>query len=109
MIKLIYCITKKPGMADEEFFKYWKNVHGPIGARIPGLRRLVQSHRINVSSDVRPADFDGMAELWFDDMAALLEARKSPEWRASGEDEKNFIDESRVAYFVTVEHEIISG
>jgi uncharacterized protein (TIGR02118 family) len=109
MIKLIYCITKKPGMTDEEFFKYWKNVHGPIGARIPGLRRLVQSHRINVSGDARPADFDGMAELWFDDMAALLEARKSLEWRASGEDEKNFIDESRVAYFVTVEHEIISG
>ena len=109
MIKLIYCITKKPGMTDEEFFKYWKNVHGPIGARIPGLRRLVQSHCINVSGDARPADFDGMAELWFDDMAALLEARKRPEWQASGEDEKNFIDERRVAYFVTAEHEIISG
>jgi hypothetical protein len=27
------------------FFRYWKDVHGPIGARIPRLRRLVQSHR----------------------------------------------------------------
>ena len=33
---LVYCITKKPGMTDEEFFSYWKDVHGPIGARIPG-------------------------------------------------------------------------
>jgi uncharacterized protein (TIGR02118 family) len=109
MIKLVYCITKKSGMTDEDFFHYWKNIHGPIGARIPGLRRLVQSHRVSVPGDARPADFDGMAELWFDDMAALLEARKSPEWQASGEDEHNFIDESRVAYFISEEHGIISS
>jgi hypothetical protein len=44
MIKLVHCITKKPDLADEEFFRYWKDVHGPIGARIPRLRKLVQSH-----------------------------------------------------------------
>ena len=60
----------------------------------------------DVPGDSRPADFDGMAELWFDDLAALLEARKSPEWQASGEDEHNFIDESRVAYFISEEHAI---
>ena len=32
-----------------------------------------------------------MAELWFDDVEALLEARQSPEWKASSEDEANFI------------------
>jgi hypothetical protein len=69
----------------------------------------VQSHRINVPGDARAADFDGKAELWFDDMAALLEARKSPEWQASGEDKHNFIDESRVAYFISEEHAIISS
>ncbi len=109
MIKLVYCITKKSGMTDEDFFHYWKTVHGPIGARIPGLRRLVQSHRVNVLGEARAAGFDGMAELWFDDMAALLDARKSPEWQASAEDEQHFIDESRVAYFISQEHEIISS
>jgi uncharacterized protein (TIGR02118 family) len=107
MIKLVYYITKKPTMTDEAFFDYWKNIHGPIGRRIPGLRRLVQSHRVHVPGDVRAADFDGMAELWFDDMAALLAARKSPEWRASGEDERNFIDEGKVAYFISEEHDIL--
>jgi uncharacterized protein (TIGR02118 family) len=107
MIKLVYCITKKGGMSDEEFFHYWKDVHGPIGARIPGVRRLVQSHRIRVQGDARDADFDGMAELWFDDLEALLAARRSPEWRASGEDEKNFIDHSKVAYFISEEHRIV--
>ncbi len=83
MIKLVYCINKKQGLTDEEFFYYWEKVHGPIGARIPHLRRLVQSHRVLVSSDSRPPDYDGVAELWFDDMDAPLMARRSPEWKAS--------------------------
>ena len=82
MIKLVYCITRKPGLSDEQFFHYWQHVHGPIGARIPHLRKLVQSHRVNVPGD-HPSDFDGMAELWFDDIASLLAARQSPEWQQS--------------------------
>ena len=90
----------------DEFSRYWREVHGPIGRRIPGLRRLVQSHAIAQPSDVAPPDFDGMAELWFDDMGALQAARRSPEWQASTADEANFIDQSRSAVFVTEEHEI---
>jgi len=108
MIKLVYCITKKSGLSDEEFFRYWKDVHGPIGARIPGLRRLVQSHRISVPDDKLSPNYDGMAELWFDDVNALLAARQSPEWKASTEDELNFIDHEKVAYFVSQEHVLAS-
>jgi uncharacterized protein (TIGR02118 family) len=106
MIKLVYCITKKTGLTDEEFFRYWKSVHGPIGARIPRLRKLVQSHRLTLPGDRNRPDYDGMAELWFDDVETLLAARQSPEWRASSEDEANFIDQSKVAYFVSEEHPI---
>jgi uncharacterized protein (TIGR02118 family) len=120
MIKLVYCITKKAGLTDQQFFDYWKNVHGPIGSRIPRLRKLVQSHRIAVPGDKRQPDrvsgfvlaspeqeYDGMAELWFDDAEALLAARQSPEWIASHEDETNFIDHNKVAYFVSEEHVIL--
>ena len=106
MVKLVYCITRKSSLTDEEFFHYWKNVHGPIGARIPGLRKLVQSHRLEVPGDTISPDFDGMAELWFDDAEALLKARQSAEWKASSEDEENFIDRQRIAYFVSGEHVI---
>jgi uncharacterized protein (TIGR02118 family) len=106
MIKLVYCISKKAGLSDEEFFRYWENVHGPIGARIPRLRKLVQSHRVIVPGDKHRSDYDGMAELWFDDIEALLAARQSPEWKASSEDEANFIDHERVAYFVSEERVI---
>jgi uncharacterized protein (TIGR02118 family) len=107
MIKLVYCITKKPGLTDEEFFDYWKNVHGRLAARIPHLRRLVQSHRISVAGDKFQPDYDGIAELWFDDAASLLAARQSPEWQAITEDEANFIDRGKVAYFVSEELTIL--
>jgi len=107
MIKLVYCITKKPGLTDQEFFDYWKNIHGPIGSRIPRLRKLVQSHRLTIRGDKRQPDYHGMAELWFDDAEALLAARQSPEWKASREDEANFIDQDKVAYFVSEEHIIL--
>ncbi len=93
-------------MSDAAFFDYWETIHGPIGARIPGLRKLVQSHRVAVPGDARSPDYDGMAELWFDNMEALLAARSSPEWQASSADEANFIDGMRVAYFVSEEHVI---
>ena len=107
MVKLVYCITRKKGMSDDEFFRYWRDVHGPIGARIPGLRRLVQSHRYTVPGDQHKPDYDGIVELWFDDADTLLAARQSSEWKASTEDEVNFIDHSRVAYLVSEEHIII--
>jgi uncharacterized protein (TIGR02118 family) len=106
MIKLVYCITRRPGMTLEEFSRYWREVHGPIGRRIPGLRRLVQSHPVPLPPDMAPPEFDGMAELWFDDMVTLEAARRSPEWRASTADEANFIDETRTALFLTEEQEI---
>jgi uncharacterized protein (TIGR02118 family) len=107
MVKLVYCITKKAGLTDEDFSRYWEDVHGPIGARIPGLRRLVQSHRTAVPGDRYRSDYDGVAELWFDDVEALLAARESPEWKASSDDEANFIDHNKVAYLVTEEHVIV--
>jgi uncharacterized protein (TIGR02118 family) len=107
MVKLVYCITKKAGLTDEEFFHYWEKVHGSIGARIPQLRKLVQSRRLTVAGDKQRPDYDGMAELWFDDMEALRAARQSPEWKTSSEDEANFIDHKRVAYFVSEEHIIL--
>ncbi|HKD11857.1 MAG TPA: EthD domain-containing protein [Thermoanaerobaculia bacterium] len=108
MIKLVYCITRKPGMSRTNFSDYWLRTHAPIGARIPGVRRFVQSYAIRVPGDAAAPDFDGMVELWFDDVAALLAARSSEAWKESTADEANFIDSSRTAYFVTEEKEILS-
>ena len=109
MIKVIYCISKKPGLSDEEFFAYWEHVHGPIGARIPRLRKLVQSRRLSIPEDAYSPDYDGVAELWFDDIEDLLAARETPEWNAATSDERNFIDHKRVAYLVSEEYEVLAA
>ena len=112
MVKLIYCFRKRADLSDEAFDAYWGRVHGPIAARIPGLRRLVQSRALRVLGDARPPDFDGVAELWFDDVAALLRARESEAWRLSGLDEPNFLDPASTAYLVSEERtvfEVLNG
>ncbi len=107
MIKLVYCFAKKPDLTFEEFSRYWRDVHGPIGLRIPGLRRLVQSPAIHDPRDADAPSFDGMVELWFDDIEAVLRARKSAEWQASTDDERHFIDRSRTAYFLSDERTLL--
>jgi uncharacterized protein (TIGR02118 family) len=107
MVKLVYCIRRKQGLSRDEFARYWAEIHGPIGARIPGLRKLVQSHAIPVSGDDRPSDFDGMAELWFDDASALAQARQSLEWQLSTADEAHFVDPAGCASFVSEERQIL--
>ena len=96
-------------MTDKEFFCYWNDIHAPIGARIPRLRKLVQSHRCDIPGDTHRPDYDGIAELWFDDAEDLLAARQTPEWKASTEDEANFIDHGKVAYFVSEEHVVLDS
>lgn len=108
MVKLIYCISKKPGLSVEEFQTYWRETHGPIAAKIPGLRRYVQCHTAPKLYGREPAPrFDGAAELWFDDLDAMRAAMASPETKAAIEDERNFIDHSRVASFVTIEKPVV--
>jgi uncharacterized protein (TIGR02118 family) len=107
LVKLVYCICRKSGLGREEFIRYWADVHGPLGARIPGLRKLVHSYAMAAPGDSRPADFDGMAELWFDNLEAIVEARRSPEWAASTADEVHFVDPARSAYFVSEERQIV--
>ena len=93
MIKVVYCITKKAELTDEEFFHYWKTVHGPLGARIPRLRKLVQSHRLTIAVDELRPDYDGIAELWFDSLDDLRRAISDPCYLSEiHPDELKFLD-----------------
>lgn len=110
MVKLIYVITRKPGMSVEEFQRYWRETHGPIAARIPGVRRYVQCHVLpELYGRETAPPYDGAAELWFDDLDAMRLAMRSPEVQAALEDERNFIDHSKVFSIVTEEKVIVDG
>ena len=108
MVKLIYGITRRAGMTVEEFQRYWRETHGPIAARIPGVRKYVQCHGLAALGDgPYPPTYDGVAELWFDDVETMRQALASPECDAAREDERNFIDHSRVFLIVAEEKPVI--
>ena len=74
------------------------------------MRRYVQCHTLPelYAGEDAPA-YDGAAELWFDDEEALQRAMASPELRAARDDERSFIDHSRVFLIVTQENVVIDG
>lgn len=106
MVKLVFLLHRKPGMTAEEFHRYWRDVHGPIGAAMPGVRRYVQNHASS-ALDGSPAPCDGFAEIWFDDTASMTQALTSPEGLAAQADAANFMDVSRVPTFVVEETAIV--
>jgi uncharacterized protein (TIGR02118 family) len=100
MIKVIEIVNRRPGMTVEEFQQYWLTVHGPIVARVPGLRRYVQSPSRTGGYRRGDVPFDGIAELWFDDKQAMASMMDSPELAAAKADEPNFIDPDRLVELV---------
>ena len=108
MLHILYFITRKPSLGDEEFHRYWKDTHGPIAARIAQTWRYEQSHRIPLEGTNSP--YDGAAEAWIEDQAALDALRTSAEYvNGALADEPNFIDMNRVEWLVTHDHVIKDG
>jgi uncharacterized protein (TIGR02118 family) len=105
MVKFVAFATRKPGMDVEAYQAYWKEHHGPLAAKIPVVHRYVQSHVLisGYRSGVTPR-YDGIAETWFDNTAAMRVSETTPEYRAVRADEPNFIDPGNYAFIITKEH-----
>jgi uncharacterized protein (TIGR02118 family) len=69
----------------ESFEEYYEATHAPLAAAIPGLQRLVLTRTSDALGD-EPSPFHRVAELWFEDRAALDAALDSPELTAAAED-----------------------
>ncbi len=109
MIKTIGLLTRKDGWTHEQFMKHWIEVHAPLAHAVPGLRRYVQNHikgeRTRADIPATDVAIDGIAELWFDDQAALEAAAKTPEMKALHADGAKFI--GRIRSYVIDEKTVI--
>ena len=106
MTKVIFVVHKRPDMDRGEFRRYWREVHGPLAARMPGLRKYSQNHPLPDPSQAN-LPCDGIAELWFDSPEALQAALDSPEGAATMADIPNFLDPDRVGMMVVDEVAVI--
>jgi uncharacterized protein (TIGR02118 family) len=109
MVKAIYFINRKPGMELEAFRHYWINDHARIVREVPELRRYVQSHTIDQFYRGGEPPYDGIAELWYDDTAAMRRIADTSASRAAADDDAKFLDMSKFGFVLTEEHAIIDG
>jgi uncharacterized protein (TIGR02118 family) len=107
LVKGVYQLKRMPGMALQEFRKYWIEVHGDLGSKLPGLRRYVQSHLIDEAYLYAEPRYDGVAQLWFDSADVMRAAFESPQGKTLAADGPKFIDTSALHYFVAQEHFVI--
>jgi uncharacterized protein (TIGR02118 family) len=106
-IHLVALAMRKSGSSVEEFQRYWREHHGPLAVRIPGLRRYVQNHPRPELYGGRNAPLcDGVAEAWFDSLEELEQSNASPEMKSVRADEPNFIDTSGIIFILTEDIEI---
>lgn len=108
MIKLTFCLRRRPDLSLEEFHRYWREEHGPLvadRAAVLGIRRYQQVHTLDESqlhaalqdrNGGAPPPFDGIAEVWVDDVEAFRSGSGTPEAAQAArellEDEASFID-----------------
>jgi uncharacterized protein (TIGR02118 family) len=94
VLKVTFVVYEKSGLDRAEALRYWRDTHGPIDAKIPGLQRYVQQHAIAAPEGDPP--FLGVATLTFADEDAFGVAAASPEFAAAIADLDNFADAQRL-------------
>lgn len=110
MIKVFTLIKRRNGLSYEEFAKYWEEQHGPLMKQVlPGVKRYSQNHLVRLPGSGEP-QYDGIAEMWFDDLESWHKTRKAylgDKRKLIEDDENKFIDKSKMLFFVVEEKVII--
>ena len=123
MIKLVFCLHRRPELSRDEFQRYWYEEHAPLvrsHAEALRIRRYVQVHSLPAdhqgalrASRGAPEEFDGVAELWWDSLDDLAAATVSDEGQRAGaallEDERRFIDLERSPLFLAEERPVVGA
>jgi uncharacterized protein (TIGR02118 family) len=90
-VKNYELVTKRPDLDRAEFDRYWAQVHGPLAATIPTIRRYVQAHLSAGTRDSKAAPYDGLAITWFDDVAAMRAGAATDAYARTRADEAHFL------------------
>ncbi len=99
-VKGLFLVKRKPGLSVAEFQDYWRTKHAPLVPRTPHLLRYVQCHVLpeTYESDTPPA-YDGVAELWWPNLATFQESWASPELQVEQlNDARNFVGSGSTAF-----------
>ena len=99
MIKQVSFFNRREDLSPEEFREHWLNAHADIVRRLNGIVRYVQNHGLEPGPG-----FDGIAEVWFEDIESMRNVVGTPELTAIRSDEENFIDLNTMGTILTTEY-----
>ncbi|SEO26078.1 conserved hypothetical protein [Halogranum amylolyticum] len=88
MIKLVITLARKEGTSFEEFKQYYLDEHVPIAEEIPNLQKYTVAFALSPDR----SEYDAVAELYFEDAAAMKEGMESEAAGAALDDVPNFAD-----------------
>lgn len=114
MIKFTILLRRKPSLTQQEFAEYHRNRHAPLFCSLSAVqqnvRRYVQCHTIPVSlPGLPPITFDGITELWFDDVAGLEAVFGSESYlQTIRPDEEKFLDLHACEFVLSTENVVIN-
>ena len=109
MIKSLSLLTRKSTLSKEEFRRIWLGEHAPLVHAVPQVRKYVLSFPL--AEPTRPdvptqaVNVDAVAELWYDDMAALQAAAASPQMKTMTDNGALYL--AAIKTFITEEVAII--
>jgi uncharacterized protein (TIGR02118 family) len=107
-VKNIEFVSRRPGMALDEFRTYWRNVHGPLAAKIPSIRRYEQNHlALGEYQKGAAPRYDGLAVTWFASTAEMRSGAATAEYAATRADEAHFLPEGHLPTIITREHVVL--
>jgi uncharacterized protein (TIGR02118 family) len=101
MQRVVIYLKRHADLSQSRFFDWWLGQHRALGEQLPGLRQYI----ISLAADAQEGPFDGMAELWFDDLAAANVAFASPAGQAAHADADTHV--ARLERLNLTEHTII--
>ncbi|WP_329565050.1 EthD domain-containing protein [Kitasatospora sp. NBC_01266] len=81
MIHQLIFAHPKPGMSEQEFQRYWLEVHAPnFASKIPQIRKYAVDTRIPLGEE--PADplWSGIAEIWLENDEDQIASLQTPEF-----------------------------
>jgi len=81
MQRVVIYLKRRADLPQPVFFDWWLGRHRALAEKLPGLRRYIIS-----LAAAQDGPFDGVAELWFDDLAAANVAFASPAGQAARAD-----------------------
>jgi uncharacterized protein (TIGR02118 family) len=102
-VKNVEFVNRRPGMPLDAFFAYWREVHGPLAATIPVVRRYEQNHaRRRAYRDGAPL-FDGFAVTWFDSTQSMRDGTRTQAYADTRADEPRFLPDGHLPIIIARE------